>query len=161
MKKLAFITGISIFILFIMLTGTSFQNTETSEPANSLIGVWETLGGFDSTGAIKEYYAGEKGYHIFLADGTFITFGFRKNFPHTGEKPTTLEEYQEIAKNSWGRICTYTVDEENQKFHAKYVLDLNPKNIGGSFSMNFKVESDTMTAWSDKRTTFFKSVRVK
>lgn len=161
MKKSSYITAISIFIFFFIFISTTCQNTDTSKPSNSLVGSWRALGGVDSTGKIKEYYIGEVGYHIFLEDGTFLTLGFRKNFPQTGVKPTTLEEYEEITENSWGRICTYTVDEENQKFHAKYIFDLNPKNMGNGFTMNYKVEGDTMTAWPDKGKTFLKSVRVK
>lgn len=159
MKKTIMFTLVSLFIILVF--ATAGQNIIKSEPPNPLVGTWKFLGKFDSTGAAIEYYIGEVEYETILEDGTFFSLSFRKNFPRTGKNPTTLEEYQEIAKNCSGRMGTYTLDIENKKVHSKYSHDLRPKYIGHEIDLNYTMDGDTAKFWFDGSKKLYKYVRVK
>jgi hypothetical protein len=161
MKKAVLAAALSLFIFMSMLALTSCQNDAVSASSNSIVGTWKSLGGQDSTGQVIDYFKGEVGYVTFLENGTFFFLGFRKDFPQTGVKPSTIEEYEAVSQNSWGRIGTYEVDFENNKEHLKYSYDLNPQNIGHEMSANFKIVADTCTVWFDGGNTFFKFLKVK
>jgi len=161
MKKSTFtVTGAVILFLYLGIF-VSCQNDVTSEPSNPFVGTWKHFGAVDTTGNEIEFFKDELGYITFLEDGTFISLGFRKNFPQTGMKPSTLEEYEEIFNNSWGRIGTYKFDFENKKEHLKYTYDLNPQSIGREITLNFKAVGDTASLWFDGGNTIFKAIKVK
>jgi hypothetical protein len=161
MKRFTLFAAISLFIFLTLVIYTSCQKADESKPSNPLVGTWKPVGAVDSAGKAIEYFKGETGYHIFLENGTLLTLGFRKSFPQTGVKPSTLEEYEKIAENSWGYIGTYMVDKENQKCNGNYIFNLNPENMGNDFTVNYKVEGDTLTSWTDEGKIYFKSFRVK
>ena len=116
MKKLYVFLYVAVVI--VLFTGMIYK-TAQSEPntSNPLVGSWKALGVFDSTGTAIEFYTDEVGYETLLEDGTFFYLGFRKHFPKTGKNPKTLEEYEDIGKNCWGRIATYKVDVKNHKLN--------------------------------------------
>jgi hypothetical protein len=136
-----------------------------SKTSNPLVGTWKVSKVADSTGKTIEYFEGEEGYNIFLENGTFLNVGFRKNFPRISVAPSTIEEYKAIVENSYGGIYTYTytVDEKNPTFSFKCIFEVNPQNIGNDFTLNYKVEGDTLKwTWRNNERTFFaKAVRVK
>ncbi len=82
-----------------------------------------------------------------MENGKFFRLHFNKDFPKTGESPTTLEDYQKIEANSWALIGTYAVDVENKTISGKYLFSSNPAAIGQEFNLFFKVEGDTATHW--------------
>ena len=140
---------------------SSDQNMIESTSSKPLIGTWMTLGAIDSTGKAVDFFKGQTAYSTFLEDGTHFGLGFRASFPQTGKNPSTLEEYEEIAKNIWGRMSTYTVDSEKKKSTMKNSYNFSPQGIGNEMTSNYEIVGDTLSVWFDRGKNRFQYLKVK
>ena len=161
MRRILLTFTISLTISLGIVAVASSQNDNSSKQSNPLLGTWKISGTYDSESNLRQPDWTEIGYETFIENGKFFAMGFKKNFPQTDVNPKSLEEYEEIVKNSWGWIGDYKVDLQHKKVCIEISHDLNPKSIGHKMTVNFEIVGDTAIYWIENEKKLHKWLKVQ